>query len=242
MSVSTKVSKPPNASTVNTHLHFEIHHNHTSTALSHALNLHTTPHHTPRHTTPHYAKHHPNHQPPNYKLTTPRPTMFTIKNVTRAALVSAALSSATADVLSHQAAQVAGEVPTSLGVNQQHGSGGGDMFVDTAALMGDAISAATEATNTEDLTVGVSAAAAQELTSGPLRAIVDFEAKLFGAETDEALAALVAEMKESEQGHDEEVRAAIASLDDMRGQVDDVLETVEESDRAILIAEFFTAM
>ena len=61
--------------------------------------------------------------------------------------------------------------------------------------------------------------------------------------TAEALTALVTEMKESENGHDEEPKVAIGMLEEYRNEEHNTsLITKENQDRAILIAEIFTAM
>merc|ERR1719345_218595 len=75
-----------------------------------------------------------------------------------------------------------------------------------------------------------------------LQSVMDFEAKLFGAEGDK-LIAYIPELKGAEQGHNDAVKEAIDKLEDYRRTATGTeMLPKEDADRAVLVAEIFTAM
>jgi len=71
---------------------------------------------------------------------------------------------------------------------------------------------------------------------------MDFEAKLFGAEGDK-LIEYITELKGAEQGHNDAVKEAIDKLEDYRRTATGTeMLRKEDADRAVLVAEIFTAM
>merc|ERR1740117_950641 len=75
-----------------------------------------------------------------------------------------------------------------------------------------------------------------------LQSVMDFEAKLFGAEGDK-LIEYITELKGAEQGHNDAVKEAIDKLEDYRRTATGTgMLPKEDADRAVLVAEIFTAM
>jgi hypothetical protein len=75
-----------------------------------------------------------------------------------------------------------------------------------------------------------------------LQSVMVFEAMLFGAEGDK-LIAYITELKGAEQGHNDAVKEAIDKLEDYRRTATGTeMLPKEDADRAVLVAEIFTAM
>jgi len=76
-----------------------------------------------------------------------------------------------------------------------------------------------------------------------LQSVMEFESKLFGEEDDAKLLAYLTELKTAEQGHAGEVKAAVDKLEEYRRTATGTgMMGKDETDRAVLIAEIFTAM
>jgi len=177
--------------------------------------------------------------------------MFSLKNITRAALLSAAAANTNGDLLSMGTDAVAGsEVGANVidraadmvnnAMQQGSASGHGGIFVpeipdalkEAMAAAGDAAAELKEGFDMPDLGLDET-----------LQSVMDFESKLFGEEDDAKLLAYLTELKGAEQGHAGEVKAAVDKLEEYRRTATGTgMMGKEETDRAVLIAEIFTAM
>jgi len=174
--------------------------------------------------------------------------MFSVKNIARAALLSAAAANTNADLLSMGTDAVAGSavgaavLSTADVVNNAMQQGGGvvadgvpeipDALKEAMAAAGDAAAELKEGFDMPDLGLDET-----------LQSVMDFESKLFGEEDDAKLLAYLTELKGAEQGHAGEVKAAVDKLEEYRRTATGTgMMGKEETDRAVLIAEIFTAM